>query len=48
MAAPSWAQGLISAHQVAQTNLSYNQVKLWFLTDASPLNQTDQNPEQKD
>ncbi|XP_008415672.1 myc box-dependent-interacting protein 1-like [Poecilia reticulata] len=29
MAAPSWAQGLISAHQVAQTNLSYNQVKLW-------------------
>uniref|UniRef100_A0A3B4GXJ0 Myc box-dependent-interacting protein 1 n=1 Tax=Pundamilia nyererei TaxID=303518 RepID=A0A3B4GXJ0_9CICH len=36
MAAPSWAQGLISAHQVAQTNLSYNQVKLWFITD-NPL-----------
>uniref|UniRef100_A0A8D0ASE9 Myc box-dependent-interacting protein 1 n=1 Tax=Sander lucioperca TaxID=283035 RepID=A0A8D0ASE9_SANLU len=33
MAAPSWAQGLISAHQVAQTNLSFNQVKLWFITD---------------
>ncbi|XP_005919943.1 myc box-dependent-interacting protein 1b isoform X1 [Haplochromis burtoni] len=27
MAAPSWAQGLISAHQVAQTNLSYNQAE---------------------
>ncbi|XP_042260431.1 myc box-dependent-interacting protein 1b isoform X1 [Thunnus albacares] len=26
-AAPSWAQGLISAHQVAQTNLSYNQAE---------------------
>lgn len=37
MAAPSWAQGLISAHQVAQTNLSFNQVTLWFITDSSPL-----------
>ncbi|XP_075950904.1 myc box-dependent-interacting protein 1b isoform X3 [Anarhichas minor] len=27
MAAPSWAQGLISAHQVAQTNLSFNQAE---------------------
>uniref|UniRef100_A0A7N6ASJ6 Myc box-dependent-interacting protein 1 n=1 Tax=Anabas testudineus TaxID=64144 RepID=A0A7N6ASJ6_ANATE len=27
MAAPSWAQGLISAHQVAQTNLFYNQAE---------------------
>ncbi|XP_077581322.1 myc box-dependent-interacting protein 1b isoform X3 [Stigmatopora nigra] len=27
MAAPSWAQGLLSAHQVAQTNLSYNQAE---------------------
>ncbi|XP_074482695.1 myc box-dependent-interacting protein 1b isoform X1 [Sebastes fasciatus] len=27
MAAPSWAQGLISAHQVAQTNLSHNQAE---------------------
>uniref|UniRef100_A0A8C6UJ73 Myc box-dependent-interacting protein 1 n=1 Tax=Neogobius melanostomus TaxID=47308 RepID=A0A8C6UJ73_9GOBI len=27
MAAPSWAHGLISAHQVAQTNLSYNQAE---------------------
>ncbi|XP_039997621.1 myc box-dependent-interacting protein 1b [Xiphias gladius] len=27
MAAPSWAQGLISAHQLAQTNLSYNQAE---------------------
>ncbi|XP_051283815.1 myc box-dependent-interacting protein 1b isoform X3 [Dicentrarchus labrax] len=27
MATPSWAQGLISAHQVAQTNLSYNQAE---------------------
>ncbi|XP_053707244.1 myc box-dependent-interacting protein 1b isoform X9 [Synchiropus splendidus] len=26
-AAPSWAQGLISAHQVAQTNLSFNQAE---------------------
>ncbi|KAM6945742.1 myc box-dependent-interacting protein 1b [Aplochiton taeniatus] len=26
-AAPSWAQGLISAHQVAQTNLSWNQAE---------------------
>ncbi|XP_054633594.1 myc box-dependent-interacting protein 1b isoform X2 [Dunckerocampus dactyliophorus] len=27
LAAPSWAQGLLSAHQVAQTNLSYNQAE---------------------
>ncbi|XP_029930815.1 myc box-dependent-interacting protein 1b isoform X2 [Myripristis murdjan] len=27
MAAPSWAQGLISAHQVAQTSLSFNQAE---------------------
>ncbi|XP_034409917.1 myc box-dependent-interacting protein 1b isoform X8 [Cyclopterus lumpus] len=27
MAAPSWAHGLISAHQVAQTNLSFNQAE---------------------
>ncbi|KAG7257910.1 hypothetical protein CRUP_021840 [Coryphaenoides rupestris] len=27
MAAPSWAQGLLSAHQVAQTNLCMNQAE---------------------
>ncbi|KAJ3584433.1 hypothetical protein NHX12_014928, partial [Muraenolepis orangiensis] len=30
MAAPSWAQGLLSAHQVAQTNLSMNQLPVLY------------------